>query len=138
MKLDSKKMLTFFLLLLAGSALGFLVGGYTGTQFGIALILNNGLGADAQEVQVKIEALRQLRNGNSDAATELLEASLDDQLVIFDPQEPYPGLRDDTIASIDFAIRSAMDYRAGYPRQSSRPHVDSMVKSLFEKHRQSR
>lgn len=135
MKLDSKSLLVFFLLFLAGSAVGFLVGGYTGTNFGIALILNNTLGGDAQEVQVKVDALRHLRQDNPAQAIELLEASLDDQLVVFDPQEPYPGLRDDTIASVGIAIRSAADYRARYPRQSTRPHVDAMVQNLFDKHR---
>ncbi len=137
MKLNSKNMLVFFLLFLAGSAVGFLVGVYSGSNFGMGLILNNSLGADAQEVQVKVDALRQLRHDNPAQAIELLEASLDDQLVIFDPREPYPGLRDDTIATIDIAIRSAADYRARYPRQSNRPHVDTMVRNLFEKHQRN-
>lgn len=134
MSLNAKSRLTFFLLFLAGSAVGFIVGGYTGSNFGIALIINNTLTSDALNVQTQVKALRNLRAGNTRQTIESLESNLDDHLVIFDPHDPYPGLKDGTIVTIEKAIKSAHDYRLEFPRQSNRPQVDVMVKNLFNKH----
>ena len=120
MSLNSKSLLVLFLVFLAGSAVGFLVGGYTGTNFGMKIILGG-------------IALRALRGGDSEQAIELLEAAIDDQLVIFDPQEPYP-IDDTTQDRVNNSIKTVYAYRQEFPRQSNRPQVDAMVKSLFDKH----
>ncbi len=131
MSVEKKYLLWFFVMFLAGSSVGFLVGGFGGSHFGMALVFNNALQQDALETNARIDALRQLRLGNSSEAIELLEASIDDTLVVFDPAEPYPGLNQTTLTAVDRAIENAFEYRRDYPRSSSRPHVDEMVQNLF-------
>ena len=63
-------MLVYFLLVLAGSGLGFLVGGYTGTEFGISIISNSTLNKDAADVETHISVLRQLRQQENEDAIE--------------------------------------------------------------------
>ena len=134
MGITSKNLLIYFLLFLAGSAVGFLVGGYTGTEFGISIIANGTLNKDAQDVHTHVGVLRSLRKGETSAAIEQIESYIDDSLVIFDPNEPYPGLDQRTIDKVNTAIKTTYDYRQEFPRQSSRSHVDEMVMNLFKKH----
>lgn len=133
MSINSKSLLALFLVFLAGSTVGFLVGGYTGTNFGMKIIVNGMLNKDAKDVKTQLNALRALHGGDSARAMELLEAAIDDQLVIFDPREPYPADQAAT-EKVDEAIRAAYEYRRQHPRQSGRPQVDAMVRSLFDKH----
>ena len=134
MSARSHRLLAYFLFALGGSAIGFLVGGYTGSQFGMGLILNSSLSKDGLEIQRQLSALRELRRGEVDAAIARLEDGIDDTLVIFDPADPYPGLRDDTIATIDTAIRAAWQYRRDFDPPARREHVEAMVDALFRKH----
>lgn len=134
MAINSKNLLLYGLLILGGSALGFIAGGYTGSNFGIGLILNSAINKDAHDLQSRLSALRSLRAGDVDSGVEIIEAGIDDQLVLFDPHEPYPGLDEDTQLKMKLAIESAFQYRQEFPRQSDRSHVDGMVKALFQKH----
>lgn len=138
MRIERKYLLWFFVMFLAGSSVGFLIGAYTGGNFGMSLVLNNGLQQDALDLDKKLEALRQLRGGQIETAIETLETSVDDSLVIFDPIEPYAGLNDITESTIAAVIDNAIGYRREFPRQSSRPRVDEMVQSLFERHQLNR
>ncbi len=134
MSATSHRLLAYFLFALGGSAIGFIVGGYTGSQFGMGLILNSTLSKDAIEIQGQLSALRELRTGDTAAAVLRLEAGIDDALVLFDPAEPYPGLREDTEATVSNAIRAAWEYRREFDPASERAHVDAMVDALFRKH----
>lgn len=133
MSVRAKSRLWFFVIFLAGSALGFVVGAFSGGNFGMALVINSALNKNAADVETQLQALRRLRGGNNSEAIELLEAGIDDTLIIFEPAEPYPGVKDETAAAIEAAIEKAFRYRRDYPRSSDRPHVDSMVKSLFDR-----
>ena len=130
---SAKRLLWFFVIFLAGSSVGFLIGGYSGSNFGMSLVINSALNKDALDMNTQVQALRRIRAGDSDAAAELLEASVDDTLVIFAPAKPYPGVKQTTREAIDGAIRNAYEYRQDYPRQSARPEVDTLVRNLFEK-----
>ncbi len=134
MNVDRKYLPWFLVMFLAGSAIGFLIGAYSGSQFGVGLVLNNGLQRDAKVINQQLDALEQLRAGNSEAAVEIFESGIDDSLILFDPVEPYPRLKQNTIDAIDEAVKNAFDYRRRYPRNSSRPHVDQMLDSLFQRH----
>ena len=134
MGLNAKRLLWFFVIFLAGSSVGFLVGGYTGSNFGMALVVNGALNRNALEINNQLQALRQLRSNNAGAAIELIEKSVDDTLILFDPAEPYPGVRENTLDAINAAIKNVYDYRYEYPRKSDRPQVDTMVQNLFQKH----
>lgn len=134
MNIDPRYRIWFFVMFLAGSAIGFLVGAYSGSNFGVGLIVNNALQRDALEIERRLTALRQLRAADSTAAIETLESGIDDALVIFDPQQPLPGISDDTAARVATAVRNVYDYRRQFPRISNRSHVDAMLESLYKKH----
>jgi hypothetical protein len=110
-----------------------LVGGYGGSQLAASYMLNQGLNKDGRAVQKQVKVLESLRAGDLIAATELLESQLDDNLILFDPQEPYEGLSEQTQVSLDKAIRSASAYRQQNPRKSKRNFVDEAVSKLFDK-----
>lgn len=128
------QLIWLFVLFLAGSAIGFIVGAYSGANFGMGLVANNTLRRDAQVVDAQLDALGRLRAGDVTGAIEILEATVDDSLVIFDPHEPLPGIDAATDARVAEAIGNARRYRQAHPRDSARPAVDAMVRALFERH----
>jgi len=119
--------------LLGGVAVGAAAGWYYGFSSGRNTILNDWIYSDAREVQAQIVVLRRLREKKAGEAIEQLEARLDDQLVQFDPQEPFSFLTAREVGELRKAIADARDYRAVFPRQSKRKFVDDMVRSLFSR-----
>ena len=69
-----------------------LIGGYGASQLTASYLLDLNIDKDARDVQHQVKILQQLRSGELQAAIELLESRLDDNLVLFDPQRPYEGL----------------------------------------------
>jgi hypothetical protein len=128
-----KSVLSYAVVFILGAVIGLAIGGYSGARLGASFILNETLYKDAKEVQTQVKVLRHLRAGANDQAIELMEAHLDDNLIIFDPQEPYPGIKEDTAAEIDTAISKCKDYRMEYPRSSDRPPIDAMVADILER-----
>jgi hypothetical protein len=116
---------------LVGSVVGLALGGYSGFRLGRAGIIDECLYKDARAIQSYVVILKQLREARTSQAVELLEAQLDDDLILFDPWEPYPRPADRTISEINKAISEAKEYRSTNPRQSNRPHVDKMVTNVF-------
>ena len=110
-----------------------LIGGYGASQLTATYLIERNINKDTRDMQRQVKALQQLRSGDLAGAIEVLESRLDDNLVLLDPQKPYEGLGEQTQSNIKQAIKAAKDYRAQYPRASSRPHVDDMVRHLFEK-----
>lgn len=111
---------------------GLAAGAWWGFRLGTTMIIENAAANDAKGVRILLSALADLKAGKTAAATETLEARVDDHLVVFDPQEPYP-LTPSTSAAVDAAILAAKEYRAAHPRRSKRAHVDEMVQNLFRK-----
>lgn len=129
----SKLLLGLALAFIIGAVIGLVGGGYGGLRSGKSSILDKCLYRDARVVQSHIVTLKHLRVGERDPAIELLEAELDDDLVSFDPWEPYSGLTDQTISEMNKAIRETKEYRLANPRKSNRPHVDKMVANLLSR-----
>lgn len=122
MSLSTKSLAVCFLVFLAGSGIGFLVGGYIGSNFGMNGVLRVTLHRDAKDMETQIATLRAIRGGNNAQAIELLQASLDDQFIIFDPQDLHP-IESATQNRGDDAIRGAKAYRQEFPRQSNRARM---------------
>jgi len=116
---------------LVGGVVGLAIGGYGGFRLGRSAIIDECMYKDARAIQSQVVALKHLRAARTSQAVELLEAQLDDALILFDPWEPYPRLTNRTISAINKAIRESKEYRSANPRQSNRPHVDKMVANLF-------
>jgi hypothetical protein len=127
MEKKMKSLLVFALVFFVGAIVGLVIGGYGGARYGMSFILNECLYRDAGGVQSQVVILKHLRAGEIDQAIEVLEAHLDDDLIIFDPEEPYTDISDQAISEIDKAIQETREYRATNPRKSNRPHVDAMV-----------
>jgi len=126
-----KKRLLFSIVL--SLAAGVIIGAYGGFNLGKSPVLNDALLKNAKEIQLHVTALKHVREGRNDKAIEVLEADLDDDLVLFDPGEPYEPVTDRTMAETHKAIGQARDYRAAYPRKSSRPFVDEMAGNVLKK-----
>ena len=122
MSLSTKSLAVCFLVFLAGSGIGFLVGGYIGSNFGMNGVLRGTLHKDAKDMETQIATLRAIRGGDNAQEIELLQASLDDQFIIFDPQNPYP-IESATQNRGDDASRGAKAYRQEFPRQSNRARM---------------
>ena len=115
-----------------GIILGFTVGFGLGTERGASSVLEMAINKDARDVQSQIKTLKHIRAGEIDQALEIIEANMDDQLILFDPAEPYSGISDNTYASVAKALKQCKEYRAKHPRKSNRSHVDIMVKNVLE------
>ena len=129
------QLLGLALALIVGAGAGLGIGGSWGYQRGFSGLLNEALTKDARAVRSHVATLKQFRAGQGDEAAESLEAHLDDELVVFDPSEPYPGLTPETDSELQKAIDEAREYRAVHARKSSRPVVDEMVRNLFARPR---
>lgn len=118
----------------AGCAIGVAAGGYGGFQRGMSLILNEALVRDAREVGTRIGILKQLRAGEHDQAVAQLETGLNDILILFDPERPYPGLERQTKVALRSAIDQARHYRGSFQRQiNERDFREKMVQNLFSR-----
>ena len=121
------------LVFLAGGVVGLAIGGYSGFRLGRSGIIDECLYKDARAIQSQVVILKHLRAARTGQAVELLEAQLDDNLILFDPWEPYPRLTNRTISAMGKAIRESKEYRSAHPRTSNRPHVDAMIANLFSR-----
>ncbi len=131
MSVSKKSLLVFFLVFLVGSSIGFIVGGYTGSNFGMGIILNNTMTRDARDVKTLVEALRNIHAENPEAGIETIETLVYDHIVVFDPVEPYPNINSQTEAEVDDAINVAFEYRKAFPRDSQLA-TDQMVENVFK------
>ena len=116
---------------LVGGVVGLAIGGYGGLRLGRSAIIDECLYKDAGALQSHVVILKHVRTAQTTQAIELLESQLDDDLILFDPWEPYPRLTNRTIAAMNKAIHESKEYRSAHPRISNRPHVDKMVANLF-------
>ena len=126
-----KSIVSLGLAFLVGGVVGLAIGGYGGFCWGRSGIIDKCLYKDAGALQSHVVILKHVRTAQTTQAIELLESQLDDDLILFDPWEPYPRLTNRTISEINKAIRESKAYRSTNPRTSNRPHVDKMVANLF-------
>lgn len=127
-----KFLLSLGLAFLGGAVVGLAIGGSVGYLVWTQM-RNEFIYKDARDVQLQVPILKHLREGERDRAIELLEARLDDQLILFDPWEPYRGLSAREISEINKAIRESKEYRLAYPRKSDRSFVDDAVRDIFSR-----
>ena len=122
--------------LLAALLLGGVIGAGWGARKGFYAAsvdyVNLALGRDAREIENRVAILRQLRGGEREKALEGLENGLNDTLIMFDPAEPYPGLRPETTAAVAKAIGAAKEYKTAHPRNPDDMR-EKMVQSLFSR-----
>ncbi len=126
-----KSILGLGLAFLVGGIVGLAIGGYGGFRWGRSGVIDECMYKDARAVQSQVVILKHLRTARTSQAVELLEAQLDDDLILFDPWKPYPRPTNRTISAMNKAIHESKEYRSAHPRQSNRSHVDAMVANLF-------
>ena len=127
---------TFFvglsLAFVAGGLAGLAAGAFGGYRSGMSVVLNSALVKDAREIGARIATLSHLWLGEREQAIAKLEGGLDDILVGFDPDTPYTGLDEQTVAALAKAIDAAKAYRAVHPWASTEKHPRAgMVRNLF-------
>ena len=127
----TKLVLGLGLAFLLGGVVGAAAGFYNGLTFGMNAVLKDWLVKDALDVQAQVVVLTHLRNRQTDQAVEMIESRLDDQVILFQPDEPFRRLTPRETSSLHKAIGDLKDYRAQYPRQTKRKFVDDAVRNLF-------
>jgi len=111
---------------------GAALGGYLAVGGTMDMMVNNAVSADAHAVRVYVDVLENLRAGDEEAATEILESWLDDVLiVVMDPTNYEYDINDNTVARADTAFAEARAYRDANPRSSNRSFVDEMVANVW-------
>lgn len=75
----------------------------------------------------KIYVLKNIKEGNLPKAVELLEVGLDGGLISLERKNPTKR----TDEAVQKTITLAKEYRAKYPRKSSIPEIDKMVKEIL-------
>lgn len=119
----------------AGLAIVFLLAvaaaGIAGWHRGHDFLLNAWVQEQAKDVQGHIGALQKLRSGDANAAVELLETQLDDDLVTLEP-EGYQ-LQAQALSEMHAALDAARGYRGEFPRESRRGIIDEMVRNALSR-----
>jgi len=128
MVIRKKTIVGLVLAFLVGRVIGLAGGGYGGMRLMVSNFGNNWLHEQADDIRSRIVILKHIRAAEQSQALEYFEAQLDDDLISIEPDK---YINDKTIAEINEVIQKAKEYRSRYPRTSSRPHVDQMVKNVF-------
>lgn len=117
---------------LVGVLSGLAAGAFAGYRWGFGVVVDSDLAKDAREIGARIETLNHLWLGQREQAIAKLEGGLDDILVGFDPEVPYPDLEGHTVAALAKAIDAAKAYRGAHPWPSTEKHPRAeMVRQLF-------
>ncbi len=121
-----------FLIFLAGSLVGVIVGGYGGSYLAASAVINNWVNSQTKDGRAEVDILRQLRTGQQEQAIEMLESELDRDIVSLLP-EYYEKFRIQglTLTSINETLLQAKHYRLEYPRQSKGMLIDHDVTRAF-------
>ena len=127
-----KSKLYAFLIFLAGSLVGVIVGGYGGSYLAASAVINNWVNSQTKDGRAETDILRQLRTGQHEQAIEMLESELDRDIVSLLP-EYYEKFRIQglTLTSINETLLHAKQYRLEYPRQLKGMLIDQDVTRAF-------
>jgi hypothetical protein len=127
-----RQTLKWLLALTVAFALGAVAGGYLVNDATTGLMIDRAVDADAAAVRRYVPILEAMRAGEADEAVELLEAWLDDVLVVLMEPSNYDfDIRPITLARADSAYAAARAHREAWPRTSSRSFVDDMVAAVW-------
>lgn len=123
----SSKWLQIFLVFIVGLVVGLVPGAYYGAEKAMAFGLDACLYKDTLNIKSRVETLGHIRRHQLEEAMANLEIRIDDDLIMFDPEEPYAGISADTVAEIKQSIERVKQYRQAHPRVKPRPGIDRMV-----------
>jgi len=115
--------------IIASFILGAFVGGYALSTFSSTFALQSFYNSAAAHTNMTLAILDRLRNNKVKDAIELLETSLDGDIITFKGYVQLPtGRKDKNISRV---IQRAKDYRSEYPRTTDHPDIDNAVKQIF-------
>ncbi|TAK90407.1 MAG: hypothetical protein EPO06_09020 [Burkholderiaceae bacterium] len=81
------------------------------------------------DVRTQVAVLQSLRNGQTEKATELLEAYLDGNIIGLSTRNSFSNR---TNAAVAEAIQKTKDYRSNYPRHTSIQEIDMGVDRVLQ------
>jgi len=111
-----------------GGLIGTAVGGYYGVELTTADFGNRWLSEQANDIDSRISNLINMRENRQDENLEAMERQLEDDLISIEPDH---RIKPPTLDAINAVIQKAKEYRAAYPRTSSRPAIERMVEAVF-------
>ena len=115
--------------IIASFILGAFVGGYVSTTFSSMFALHSVYTRAAASANITLTALDRLRNNKVKDAVELLETSLDGDIITFHGYGQLSASKKDK--NIIRIIQRAKDYRSKYPRTTEHQDIDNAVKEVF-------
>lgn len=117
----------------AGISGSYLLGDYRGYHRSFSARTNDCVYGGTLEVESHLSALKNFRAGKTAEGIETIEARLDSQLLLMDPQHQFQPLNAITLAQIQKTIQNARAYRLAHPRKSKRSGIDTLVSDLFKR-----
>ncbi|MEX2525009.1 MAG: hypothetical protein WD750_08630 [Gammaproteobacteria bacterium] len=122
-----------FLVFALFCVLSLIAGGYIGAHLASSAIVNNWVNSQTHYAQSHVLILGQLRNSETAAAIEQLEAQLDRDIVSLSP-DYYEEFRvsDNTRARIEAVLDQVRQYRRSYPREKRGTAIEQDVERTLE------
>ena len=116
--------------LLVGGVGGGLAGGYVAAYFVGGFMSDGMMLGNAVDTQMNVAVLRSIRDGETERATEMLETSLDGNILSLSSSAEYSDRTNEAVAK---AIRNARGYRSDHPRKTDLPELDNAVAEILSR-----
>src|SRR4030042_2214613 len=119
-----KKIMSVALIFLIGALTGGAAGAYITMHFASLFYIDGSILQDVVSIKQNIAAMKTIRQGKIDHATEILEAALDGNLIRYSF-----GLRGSRHLrqTVKSTLKTVKDYRKKYPRSTKYPEIDEAV-----------
>jgi hypothetical protein len=132
MKQGIKQTIIVAAVLIVGLAVGVWIGAHLGVRVGTSEVAVISLNTQVHDLENRVQALRLLRQGNSESAIELIESGLDRDIVSLEPvRREGIRIREHTLSFIAKGLRTAKQYRDAYPRASQGELIDESIRQAF-------
>jgi len=115
---------------LVGGVGGGIVGSYVSTRVVSGYVENSTILGKAVDTQTKVGLLQKIRERNYNEAIELLEVTLDGDIVSLRINNENTN---QTTEAVKKAITVARDYRTVYPRHTKYPDIDAEIMNILSK-----
>jgi Fe-S-cluster formation regulator IscX/YfhJ len=105
-----------------------IAGWYAATYFTSHFFADGWMLGNSVDAQIQVSILKNLRDGETKKAIELLETTLDEKIISL---QTFDENAQSTNESVAKAIQIAREYRTKHPRSTQYPDVDKMVSKVL-------
>lgn len=132
MKQGGMRIVVGVITLIIGLVVGAWLGAYLGFGVGASDVAAISINTQIHDIENRVQALRSLRQGDTDSALEFIESGLDRDIVSLEPdRRENIRLREHTLDFISQGLRTAKQYRDEFPRSSQGELIDDSIRKAF-------